>query len=842
MQGIIAYPCIGKVPHHVDLALVATPAHTVPQIVEECGKAGVSGVIISSAGFRESGNDGVALEEEILRHQKTYGIRVIGPNSIGIIRPKINLFATFADKRANPGRIAFISQSAALCASALDWAFESQIGLSAVVSTGSMLDVDLSDLIDFFGTDAQTKSIVLYIESVKNARSFISAARNFARTKPIIVVKAGRFQETVVQTVSHSGFLAGEDAVYEAAFRRAGIVRVDTMRDLFDCAGALAFQSRPGGPNLTIITNAGGPAIMASDCLIARGGKLSPLSKETAHVLSQALPSYCSLANPVDILEEANPRRFQTVINACLEDPNSNGFLIIYAPQASASPKDIARLAVKSVKRTTKPVLVCLIGEDKNCRAARRILQQHGVPSFDTPEQAVSTFMYMYKYTQNLELLYQTPQDLPIEAVNLDLLREKLGNISEGGRNVLTLPEAFCFLDAYRIPTVRTLTASTPEEAEHAASVVGYPIVMKALSPEFTHKSDVQGVVLNVCSSQQVPTHFQELSDNVKKANANAHFQGVIVQPMIAERKYELLIGAKKDSQFGSTILFGAGGIDVNLLNDVSIGFPALNQVLARRLVESTSIYKRGLSKEHPLFTRVLEEVLVKFSRMIMDFPEIKEVDINPLILSKEAAVAVDARIIIDENQLTLGKPIQENLAIAPYPSEYVADCKLMNGTSVLLRPIMPEDEIRFNDFLKSLSEETMRFRFFEIFKEMSHETLTKYCNLDYDREVALIGEFHGQIRQIVGAVRLIVEPDGRKGEFAIMVGDQWQGVGLGSKFMDSLITMAKDKKLEQIHGYVLADNFRMLTLCYRKGFQSTLIDEDTVEVTLYLSPDSKPK
>ena len=842
VQGVIAYPSIAKVPHGVDLALVATPAHTVPQIIEECGKAGVSGVIICSAGFRESGKDGSVLEEKILNYQKTYGIRVIGPNSIGIIRPKINLFATFADKRAKPGRIAFISQSAALCASALDWASEAQIGFSAVVSTGSMLDVDLSDLIDFFGTDAQTKSIVLYVESIKNARRFISAAREFARTKPIVVVKAGRFQETMAQTISHSGSLAGEDAVYEAAFRRAGIVRVDTMRDLFDCAEALARQSSPSGPNLTIVTNAGGPAIMASDCLISRGGKLSLLSNETVQALSQALPSYCSYANPIDVLEEADPTRFQTVLDICLKDFGSNGFLIIYAPQASTDHLALARLAVAASKKTDKPLLVCLIGEDMNCRKARRLLQHYGVPSFATPEQAVSTFMYMYNYTQNLELLYQTPEDLQVEPTNPQVLRERLKSIAGEGRTVLTLPEAFCFLEAYGIPVVKTATAASREEAEAAASSVGYPVVMKALSPQITHKSDVQGVILNVSSSSQVTDFFSVLEKRVKTFDVNAHFQGVVVQPMVFERRHELLIGAKKDPQFGSVILFGMGGTNVEVFRDVSVGFPPLNRVLARRLVESTSIYKHAMSSGHPLNTRLLEEVLVKFSRMIVDFPEIKEADINPLILNKEVAVAVDARIVLDEEKINHDKPAQETLAIAPYPREYVADFKLKNGVSVLLRPIMPEDEGRFNDFLKSLSEETMRFRFFEIFKEMSHETLTKYCNLDYDREIAIIAEHQGQTRQLVGAVRLSVEPNCKDGEFAIMVSDQLQGAGLGSKLMDTLATIARDKKLEQIHGYVLANNYKMLTLCYRKGFKSTLLDEYTVEVTLSICADYSTK
>lgn len=834
VQGISAYPSITKIPEKVDLAIIATPAHTVPQIVEECGKAGVAGVIISSAGFRESGKDGIMLEEEILQHQKTYGIRIIGPNSIGIIRPKINLFATFAHKQAKPGRIAFISQSASLAASALDWALEAQIGFSAVVSTGSMLDVGLADLIDFFGKDAQTQSLVLYVESLKNVRRFISAAREFALTKPIFVVKAGRFAEVLAQAKSRSKTLAGEDAIYEAAFRRAGVVRVETMRDMFDCAEALALQNSPSGANLTIVTNAGGPALLATDLLIARGGKLAILSEDTFKALCRVLPSYCSYANPIDVLEEADPKRFKAVLNACINDSVSDSFLLIYARQANADPVVVAKAAVDASKKTIKPLLVCLIGEDNRCRKARRFLHQHGVPAFATPEQAVSTFMHMVKFTQNRELLYQTPEDFNVEPENPGVLRDKLKNIGSEWRSELTLPESFHFLETYGIPTVITLTAATQEDAVAAVSRLGCPVVMKALSPQITHKSEVQGVILNVISPSHVPYIFSELGKRVKKIG-NAEFQGVVVQPMVLERRHELFLAAKKDPQFGPIILFGMGGTKMELFRDVSIGFPPLNRVLARRLVESTAIYKHAIDTGHPLNMTLLEEVLVRFSRMIQDFPEIKEVEINPLILNEEEAIAVDARMLIGEQHVRCGTSEPENFAIAPYPREYVSDCKLKNGVSVMLRPIIPEDEDRFNGFLRSLSEETMRFRFFAIFKEMSHDALVKYCNLDYDREVAIIAEPKGRFRHLIGAVRLAIEPEGKDGEFGIVISDESQGLGLGSKFMDLLIKIAKDKKLIQIHGYVLANNYKMLTLCYKKGFKSAMLDEYTVEVILPL-------
>jgi acetyltransferase len=836
VQGITAYPSISKIPWKVDLAVIATPAHIVPQIVEECGEAGVSGIIIISAGFKEAGEDGAALERKILEHQKKYGMRIIGPNSFGVIRPRINLYATFADKRANPGKIAFISQSAALCASVLDWALEAQVGFSAVVSIGSMLNVDFGDLIDYFGTDAQTRSIVLYVESITNARKFMSAARGFARTKPIVLVKAGRFQESIEATLSHSGALCGEDVVYDAAFRRAGTVRVEAISDLFNCAEALAMQPNPTGPNLTIITNAGGPGIMATDHLIARGGKLSQLNNETVQALKSVLPFYCSIANPIDILEEATPDRFRNVMEICLKDPNSNGFLIIYTPQGATDPFALAKVTADLAKQTKKPILTALMGEDNRCRKARRILRRNGIPVFTTPEQAVSTFMYMYSYTQNLELLYQTPEELSVELAIPTFLKKILRRAFCEGRKVLSLPESLRFLEAYKIQTVKTLIARTPDEAETLSSKLGYPVVMKALSPQITHKSKIEGVILNVWSPSEIKAFFEELAKRVENYSSTAEFQGVMIQPMIRKKGYELLIGSKKDPQFGPVIIFGTGGAAAEVYKDVNIGFPPLNQVLARRLIENTVIYKHVSSSGHPFNVKLLEEILVKFSQIVTDFPEIKEIDINPLIIDESSAVAVDARIVIDADRIMREAVLYEHLVIAPYPNKYVTKWKLKNGTNVLLRPIKPEDEGRFNELFKSLSEETMRLRFFEIIKEMPHETLTRYCNLDYDREIAIVAELPNVGRKIIGVVRLIVEPDGKSGEFAVLVGDQWQGLGLGSKLVNCIVSIAKDIRLEKIYGYAIANNYKMIRLCDKKGFKMETLDEDTVKVSLALS------
>ena len=835
VQGITAYPSISKIPRTVDLAIIAVPAHTVPQVVEECGKAGVSGIIICSAGFREVGEEGFLIEQRLLELQKKYDMRIIGPNSFGVIRPKINLSATFADERASSGKIAFISQSASLCASALDWASEAQVGFSALVSTGSMLDVDFGDLIDYFGADAQTKSIVLYVESMKNARKFMSAARGFARTKPIVVVKACRFQESAIPTLSHSGSLGGEDAVYDSAFRRAGVVRVETIADLFDCAEALAMQPNPTRPDLTIITNAGGPSIMATDQLIAKGGKLSQLSDETVDALRNILPAYCSTANPIDLFEEATPTRFRDVMELCLKDQNTNGFLMIYAPQVAANAFDVAKTVAELSKQTQKPILTCLMGADTRCREARRYLQSHGIPTFSSPEQAVSTFMYMYRYTQGLELLYQTPEELLVEPTNLAALKSILKQAYSQGRQVLSLCESLQFLAAYKIPLVKTMVANTSDEAEVLASKIGFPVVMKALSPQASHKSEIGGVILNVCSKHEVQAHFDELAKKIRGLSDNAEFQGVAIQPMVRNRGYELIVGSKKDPHFGSVIVFGKGGTDAELVKDVSIGFPPLNQVLARRLIEGTAIYNNAASLGLPLNVKLIEEVLVKFSQLIIDFPEIKGLDVNPLIVEENSAVAVDARVILEANRVTRRIGSREHLVIAPYPSKYASSWKTKNDTFVHLRPIKPEDEGRFNELFKSLSPETMRFRFFEIIKELSHEMLTRYCNLDYDREVAIVAELP-ETKRIIGVARLIVDPNEKSGEYAVLIGDQLQGFGLGTKLMDSLIEIAKDKHLEKIYGYVMANNYKMLNLCNSLGFKTEEVDDETALMTLDLT------
>ena len=576
---------------------------------------------------------------------------------------------------------------------------------------------------------------------------------------------------------------------------------------------------------------------MATDHLVARGGRLSQLSDLSCQALKEALPYYCSVANPLDVFEDATPKRFRKAIEICLNDPNNDGTLIIYAPQEITDTSTFAQIVVETAKQTRKTLLVALTGESTRCREARKLLQKNGIPAFRTPEEAVSTFMYMWTYTQNLELLYQTPEELPTDRFVTTHLKEILRRTFCEGHKILTLPDSLRFLDAYQIPTLKTLVAKTPEEALAVSLELGFPIVMKALSPQFTHKSEIEGVILNVCSPSQVPVFFKGLSEKVEKSVAAAEFQGVAIQRMLTKRNYEIFVGSKREPQFGSVILFGMGGTSAELLKDISIGFPPLNRVLARQLMEKTEIYKHLCSKSQHFKTECLEEILVKFSQLVVDFPEIEAIDINPLLIDENGVIAVDARIVVDTSRIMreVAEHQRPHLVIASYPTKYVAPRKLKDETPVLLRPIKPEDEGLFNELFKSLSDETKRFRFFEIIKEMPHETLTRYCNLDYDREVAIVAQLQNNDKKLAGVSRVILEPDGKTGEFAVLVGDKWQGLGLGAKLLDSIITVAKDMHLERIFGLVMQNNYKMINLCTKKGFEVNRLDEDTLEVNLKL-------
>ena len=836
VQGIVAYPSIDRVPSKVELAIIATPAHTVPQIVEECGKAGVLNAVIVSAGFNECGKIGQELTQRILNCKKTYGMRLIGPNSFGIIRPNSNLYGTFAEKKAVPGKIAFISQSGAFCGSALDWSMETQVGLSAVVSLGQTIDVDVGDLIEYFGNDPQTRIIMLYVESIKNARSFMSAARGFAKTKPIIIVKPSRTDENQNLGASDTGQI--KEAIHDAAFRRSGVVRVETINGLFDCAKTLSMQPSPTVSHLTIITNAGGPALMALDQINRRGGKLSQISDATVQTLRNVLPYYCSLTNPIDLLEEATPERYRNVIETCINDSESSSLLVIYAPTGPTDPHNLANIVIESAKQTRKNIFVCLMGEDSQCQEARKTLHRNGVPAFRSPQEAVRTFMNIYARTQNLELLYQTPEDISLNQATPGYLKGILRRAFSEGREILNLTESFQFLEEYQIHSVKTFIAKTAEESVAFASELGYPVVMKSLNPQYSLKHENQSLAFDVFSPAQLCFQFNQLVDETNISHNTAEFQGIAIQPKLINPPCQLFLGSRKDPQFGSIICLGTGGALIEKDRELSVGFPPLNQVLARQIMENTKAlqYCKDVAGANQFENGTIEETLIRFSQLVIDFPEIRKIDINPIFLKDGKAYAADAKIVVELTRfLREGAEHPENVVIAPYPKKYITQRTLKNGVKVKLRPIKPEDENRFNALFKSLSAESVRFRFFQTIKEMSHDTLSRYCNLDYDREIAIVAQLEDS--RLIGVVRLIFDGERKNGEFAVMVSDSWHGLGLGSKLMDYIIDIGKDLKLETIYSDVSPENIKMLNLCGNKGFTSKSEDEFSVFMSMTLPP-----
>jgi acetyltransferase len=843
--GFKAYQTVDQLPETVDLAVIVTPAKTVPDVVEQCGKAGIIGIIIISAGFKEVGPEGKALEDRILEMKKKYNLRILGPNCLGMIRPSINLNATFGSKIPKPGNIAFISQSGALCTAILNWAIHQKIGFSNFVSVGSMIDIDFGDLIDYFGTDPKTRSILMYIEGITNARKFMSAARHFARTKTIIVAKAGKFGESAKAAASHTGSLTGEDVVYDAAFKRAGIGRVEEISDLFNCTEVLGMQPLPEGPNLAIVTNAGGPGVMAADALIARGGRLAKLNQKTMKTLNSILPHYWSRGNPIDILGDAKVDRYRSVMEACFKDENVDGLLIIYTPQSVADPSEIAKSVVelcKSKRGSCRTLLTSFMGHHE-VEEANRIFTENSIPTYSTPEQAVKAFTYMYRYKRNLEMLYETPEELPGDSVPPKRpLMVIMRNAARENREILTETEAKQLLEFYGIPSVKTLVAKTADEATFSASQIGYPVVLKILSPQIVHKTDAKGVMLNINSGAELRKAFDSIIQRAKEYYPKAEIRGVTVQPMIEKRGYEIILGAKTDPTFGPVVLFGMGGIGVELLKDVAIGLPPLNQTLARKIMEETKVYQilKGYRNVPPANLKLLEETMVRFSRILVDFPQLKEVDINPLLIDQKEALVLDARIVIDKERIFAEFEPHEHLVISPYPKRYETLWKLRDGRTILLRPIKPEDEPLWLEMFQNFSEESIRYRFFHLIKDTPHEMRVRYCNIDYDREMAIVAELtEDGKRKILGVVRVPIEPDKKTGEIAVIVADPWQGLGLGSKMVDYMIEICKDKNLETIYSFMLRDNYRIINLMKKMGFAIEYLDDGTLKGTLNLKEET---
>jgi acetyltransferase len=842
--GIKAYTTVFQLPEIADLAIIAIPAKAVPDVVEQCGQAGIIGIIIISAGFKETGHEGKTLEERILEIQKKYNLHIIGPNCLGIIHTDVKLNATFIPGMPKAGNIAFISQSGALGSAILDLAAHENIGFSNFISVGSMIDVDFGDLIDYFGTDPKTKSILMYVEGITSARKFISAARHFTRTKPVIVIKSGRFAEGAKAASSHTGSLTGEDTVYDAAFKRAGIVRVGDIADLFNCAEALSMQSLPEGSNLAIITNAGGPGVMAADAAISRGGKLAQLSPGTLEILNGVLPPYWSRANPIDILGDARADRYSAAVEACMMDNNVDGILVIYTPQGGEDPAQIAKNIVGICKNrvSRKTCLTSFMGYEK-VEEANHIFTENGIPTYSTPEQAVATYMYMCQYKSNIELLYETPAELPVDSLPpKGPLTAIIRNAAHENRETLTGMESIQLLEFYNIPVLKTLAARNADEAAICASRVGYPVVLKVLSPDIVHKTDVKGVRLDIGNETEIREAFEEIINQAKKYAPDARVIGVTVQHMIKKHGAEIILGAKTDSLFGPVIMFGRGGVETELYKDIAFGIPPLNQTLARRIMEETKVFRllKGFRNIPPVNIRLLEEIMVRFSQMLVDFPQLKEIEINPLLVDENGAFALDARAVIDKERLSAKFEHHEHLVITPYPEKYTTLWKMRDGRTVILRPIKPEDEPLWLEMFHNFSEESIRFRLFEVIKEpIEHEFSVRYCNIDYDRELAIVAELEEKGRKkMAGVVRLLVDPDRRSGEVAFIVADPWQGVGIGSKMIDYMIEICRDKKIETLYAVMLPDNHRAIRLMKELGFTITFLEDNTVKAMMNLKEE----
>jgi acetyltransferase len=821
--GLPSYPTVLDIPEKIDLAIIATPPPTVPDIVEECGRSEVEGIIIVSSGFKEMGEEGKELEKRIIAARKKYGMRIVGPESLGIIRPNIDLNASLLVVHPEKGNIAFVSQGGALGAAILDWAIDGHIGFGTFSSLGSMIDVDFGDLIDFLGNDAHTRSIMLYMENIVHAKKFMSAARGFAHNKLIVVVKPGRFQESQKPALSHSGTLIQADKVYDAAFKRAGVVRIKEIADLFNTVRVLHSKHLPKGPRLAIITNVGWVGVMAKDALKQGGGEAATLSPQTVEHLRSFLPGHWKKGNPIDILWDADVERYIQTLNLCLEAPEIDGVLIIYTPQRVAGPEELGEAVVKIAQKTWKPIITAWMG-GKAVQKGREILFENNLPTYETPEDAVKTYLYMCQYERNLESLYETPAELPIDqAPPKNNLKALIRRAVKEGRIILNEEESKRFLVNYGIPTISARITQNVEGALSIAKFVGYPVVLKIVSPDITYKSDVGGVVMGVNSDERLSIEFEKLLKKVKGNAPQARIQGVTVQKMVEEIDYEIILGAKKDRDFGSVILFGMGGIGVQILRDFAIGLSPLNQTLARKLMEETETYKmlQGYRGKAPADLRQLEQIMVSFSNLIIDFPEIAEMDINPLAVSQGKAYALDARIIIDKDYLEENNPSQyPHLVITPYPTRYVTNWRLHDGAEVTLRPIKPEDEPLGYELLMNLSPQTFKERFFQNTMKITHELLIRLCNIDYDREVVLVAEVReGPKRRFIGIGTLFIDPDFRSGEFSVVVSDDYQGKGLGYKLIDALIGIAQEKELEKFFGIVLTDNRKMIYLCRKLGF-----------------------
>jgi acetyltransferase len=833
--GLKCYANIGEVAEKVDLAAVITPASTVPGVIGECADAGVDGAVIISAGFREVGSaEGLALERQILdQARRRPRMRIIGPNCLGVMSPSNGLNATFANAMAHPGNVGFISQSGALCTAILDWSLREMVGFSAFVSVGSMIDVGWGELIQYLGDDPQTRSIVIYMESVGDARSFLSAAREVALSKPIIVIKPGRTEAAARAAASHTGAMTGSDEVLDAAFRRCGVLRVNRIADLFYLSEALGKQPRPSGPRLTIVTNAGGPGVLATDALLSEGGQLAELPSQTLDQLNSFLRPHWSHHNPIDILGDSGPEQFAKAVEAAIKNPESDGTLVILAPQGITDPTVVAERLKPFANAEGKPILASWMG-GASVAEGESVLNRAGIPTYAYPDSAAQIFHAMWRYTDNLRALYETP----FGGESTDVAgRERASSILRKartrGQTLLTEAESKDMLAAYGIPTVETAVATDEDAAAAHGNRIGYPVVVKLHSETVTHKTDVGGVRLNLRDEASVRAAYRSIRAAVRAED----FLGVTVQPMIQDEGYELILGSSIDGQFGPVLLFGTGGRLVEVFKDRSLGLPPLNTTLARRMMERTRIFTAllGVRGRKPVDLDALEQLVVRFSYLAAEQRWIKEIDINPLLVSAERLIALDARVV-----LYPAGTREEDLprtAIRPYPVHYVKPWRFEDGKEFLIRPVRPEDEPKMVRFHGTLSDRSVYIRYFHMMnldQRVSHERLARICFVDYDREMVLVAE---QDNAILAVGRLTRARQGNEAELAVLISDVMQGHGLGTELFRRLIEIARAEGLERVTAEILPENDHMVRICRQLGFGLRYsIDEHVVKAELPLN------
>jgi acetyltransferase len=843
--GVLAYPDVAGLPVAPDLAVICTPPDTVPGLIADLGRRGTrAAVVVTACPKFEKDAQGRTLADAMMAAARPFGLRILGPNCIGVLVPGIGLNASFAHLAAKPGKIAFLSQSGALCTAVLDWATAHGIGFSHFVSLGDCADVEFGDVIDYLGSVPGANAILLYIESIRQRRDFMSATRAAARNKPVLVIKSGRQPEGAKAATSHTGALAGTDAVFDAAIRRAGMLRVFGIEELFEAAETIQ-RARPiVGERLGIMTNGGGIGVMAVDDLMDLGGRLAELSPATVNTLGRFLPPTWSKGNPVDIIGDAPGERYTRAFETLIGADEVDALLVMHAPTATASSVDAAhavidadRAAAKGAPRA-KPLLTCWVGEQA-VAPARRMLNAASIPTYETPRRAVRAFMHMVDYRRNHVALTETPPTAPAEFTP-DLAAAKkliVAALDDGGAVTLGEPEAKAVLQAYGIPVVATRVAKTPAEAGDIAKGLGFPAALKVLSPDISHKSDVGGVMLFLDSAEAVAAAAEAMLTDIPSRQPGARIEGFTVQPM-ADRPgaFELILGIATDPIFGPVILFGQGGTAVEVIADRAVALPPLNMKLARDLISRTRVSRllAGYRDRRPVDFDALSLALVRISKLIIDIPEIVELDVNPLLANENGVLAVDARIRV---RPFAGDP-QHRLAIRPYPEELEEPYRLRSGRDVLLRPIRPEDEPEHYEFLSKLTPEDIQFRFFGLIGKLPHTQMARYTQIDYDREMAFIAtaDRPDGRRETLGVVRAISDPDNQEAEFAIVVRSDQKGQGLGSKLMRKIIDYLRGRGTRAVVGQVLLENLSMLKLAEEMGFsRRSLLEDGVAEVRLAL-------